>query len=139
MALKFNTEKSIIWLKINEELDVDQVDESFNPSEGEAVFQICIIDPKTGLKLIDDSTSQVWQRNQRFEKIDFYKLQVKKLCKMIIGWKGVLGPDGKPIECNDTWKETLFRYNRAFFDAIVNKVDEIEGIKAKEKEEEEKN
>jgi hypothetical protein len=98
-----------------------------------------MIDPKTGLKLIDDATSSKWERNQRFEKIDFYKLQVKKLAKMIIGWKGVLDPDGKPIECNDTWKETLFRYNRAYFDAIVNKVDEIEGIKTKEKEAEEKN
>lgn len=139
MGLKFNTENNVIWLKINDDLDVDQVDEKYNPVEGEAVFQINMIDPKTGIKLIEDATKAVWDKGQRFEKTDFYKLQIKKICKMIIGWKGVLDPSGSPIECTDQWKETVFRYNRAFFDAINDKVDEIAKIKSKDKEEEEKN
>lgn len=139
MALKFNTEKNIVWVVINEDLDVNEVSDSYLPKDGEAVFEVNIIDPKEGLKMIDDATKVVWERGQRFEKVDFYKLGVNRCKRMFNSWRGVLDGNGDAMPCDDMFKEKFYRFNRQYYEAISNYIDELSEGKKRIKEDSEKN
>ena len=66
----------------------------------EAEIQIRKVKPVTQRKLTAQCTSSRMRRGSLIEKLDSQKLNRLMLDEAILGWKNIIGPDGKALECN---------------------------------------
>lgn len=148
MALKLKTKKDEFWVKMDENLKISKVDSNYQVAENEGMFFLSPLDPKEGYELVDSAVEHEWDNNQRFDKANWYSLQIGKIKKIIKDWRGMVnGSDlehqgvlpGNPVPCNDYWKEQMYLCNQPIFQALIKFCDDYQAKKKKVQEDDVKN
>ena len=108
--------------------------------EEEATFVINPLTPKESASLLEAATVREWERNQRFEQVDFYLFKIMKIDKVIKSWgDDIEDEEGNPLLCTRENKELVYAYNPELIDRIMEKADSISRKAIEEKEVIEKN
>lgn len=126
MGLRLRTEKKTVWLKINSALEVEQVEKDYSLKDGEAKFHLAILDPKEASSIMDKGVKSVWEKGQRFEKLDMYKIKALRISKCFLNWEGIVDENDSPIPFSEDNKESLFRFNPHVVNALLEKLQEYE-------------
>jgi len=126
--MKLKTKATEQWIVIDGE----------NPGE-KAEFLIRPTTPKQVNTLIKQSTDHEWDKNQRFDDINFYKFKIKKIEQVIVDWKGIEDEEGNPLPCTNANKEIVYLYNTELIDKVLAEADKRAEAEIKELEDIEKN
>jgi hypothetical protein len=135
--MKFRTKKIGYWLdrfgKVVEDYEFDE------RTKEEPLFYVEPMTPKERIRNIEKCEYKEWDRGQRFEKTDFYKVKLHRIFKTITDWNDQVENEDGPMECNQHNKELLYAHETAVIDAVLEGADRLaEGIAA-DAEEQEKN
>jgi len=105
-------------------------DDNFQIVEDErdasCAFLISPLTPKIQSGLVLAATEHEWDKNQRFDHVDFYKMRMDKIDKAVIDWKGVENEDGTSMIVSRKNKELLHAYNSALFDKLLDYINKME-------------
>jgi len=105
-----------------------------------ATFTISYLTPKNRQDLVKQATVPSWDRNQRFEEVDFYLFKILKIDKAIIGWGDeICDEEGNKLPCTKENKEIVYAYNTELIDKVLEEVDQYGLLSARLQEDSEKN
>jgi hypothetical protein len=124
--MKLRTKRSNEWIEIEKDGCI-------------AKFLVSVMTPKESLGQLASFTKYSWEKNQRVEKIEYYKLRMDTINKTILDWEGIENEDGDELECNEKNKEIIYLYNAPLIEEVLEKTQELLANILKQEEEERKN
>lgn len=125
--MKLRTEKTEYWIK--------KTDGEGNVAE----FLVEPLSAKESFDLAQDSVAPSVGRNQTNQGPDLYLFKIKKINRVIKGWKSIEDENGKPLECTNTMKEIIYNFNRDMIDEVLDEADRLADIRQKQIEADQKN
>jgi hypothetical protein len=124
--MKLRTARKELWIPIT--LDGETAQVLIRP-----------LNPKETQALLAQATDSEWERNQRFEKTNFYTYRILKIDAVIREWKDVVDEQGAPIPCTRENKEVIYLNNPGFIEKILDEADKLSERIKDERTEQEKN
>jgi hypothetical protein len=124
--MKLKTAKKEIWI-------------TKKNGDDEADFLVSPLSAKESFELLQKATESTFFKNQAQEKVDFYKLKIMKINKVIRDWRKIEDENGEPLPCDAKMREVVYNFNRGLIDSVLDEADELGEAEAKVEEEEQKN
>jgi len=103
---------------------IDVKDDKGKPTG--ASFIINLLTSKESTDLLSESKIITWDKDQRFEEMDYYKFKISKIERIIKDWKGFEDENGKEFSCNNENKELMYAYQPELINWGFKEVKKIE-------------
>jgi len=103
---------------------IDVKDDKGKPTG--ASFIINLLTSKESTDLLSESKIITWDKDQRFEEMDYYKFKISKIERIIKDWKGFEDENGKEFSCNNENKELMYAYQPELINWVFKEVKKIE-------------
>lgn len=116
-------------LKIRKERPIYDI--VYEDGDDSATFKCHILSTAEVAKMAEESTKHIWDapkrriQKQRFDKLDMAKFHADKIDKIIVGWEGLLDPNGRPLPCTRENKLLLEEVNPEIIEYVLDQVDHI--------------
>lgn len=104
-----------------------------------ALFVVSPLTPEQLMKIMAKNRSYEWERNQRFEKVDFYGAKLDKIDAVILDWDGLADENGEPIPCSKEYKLVLAEQEPDLVDWVLEQAEAMAKRWAEDKKDIQKN